>query len=181
MEIVAVAGNFDILVRLVIALVLGGLLGVERSMAHKTAGMRTYSLISMASAVLIIMSEIVIRKYTGTSGIDPLRMASAIIQSIGFVGAGLFFSSHLHSQPQPHITGITTAVGLWVSTGVGIAVGYGLYGMALIVTFLTLFVFSIMWVLEEKVVELSDEKLYLPEDEHPRSVNHKVSSREKAG
>ena len=150
MEIAVVTGNFDVLLRLVVALVLGSLVGIERSMAHKTAGMRTYALISMASGTLIILSELVIKKYLGTSGIDPLRMASAIIQSIGFVGAGMFFFNHSHNQP--HVSGITTAVGLWVATAIGIAVGYGLYGMALIVTFLTLFVFSIMWVLEEKVV-----------------------------
>ena len=132
MEIVAVTGNLDVLLRLLVALVLGSLVGIERSMAHKTAGMRTYSLISMASAVLIIMSDIVIQKYTGTSGIDPLRMASAIIQGIGFVGAGMFVANHFRNET--HISGITTAVGLWVATGIGIAVGYGLYGVALIVT-----------------------------------------------
>ncbi len=157
MEIIAVTGNFEVLLRLAIALVLGSLVGIERSMVHKPAGMRTYALISMASALLIIISELVIKNYAGTSGIDPLRMASAIIQGIGFIGAGLFFINH--AQHQQHVSGVTTAVGLWVATVIGIVVGYGLYGVALIVALLTLFVFSIMWVLEEKVVELADEKL----------------------
>ena len=158
MEITAVTGNLEVLLRLVIALVLGGLVGIERSMVHKPAGMRTYSLISMASAMMVVMSEVVIRKYLGVAGVDPLRMASAIIQGVGFIGAGLFFLNH--QTHQSHVSGITTAVGLWVATGIGISVGFGLYGMALIGTLLTLFVFSIMWVLEEKVVEFSDENIH---------------------
>ena len=174
MEILAVSGNLEVLVRLVIALVLGSLVGIERSMVHKPAGMRTYALISMASAVLIIISELVIKKYAGTAGIDPLRMASAIIQGIGFIGAGLFFLNH--QAQQQHVSGVTTAVGLWVATVMGIIVGYGLYGIALILAILTLFVFSVMWVLEEKVVELADEAFDRRDGSRgERTHDHKVS------
>ncbi|MBI5138513.1 MAG: MgtC/SapB family protein [Candidatus Vogelbacteria bacterium] len=165
MEIAAISGNLDVFIRLLVAVALGALIGIERSMAHKTAGMRTFSLISMGTAALIILSEVVIRKYLGSSGADPLRMAAAVVQGIGFLGAGIYvFSNH-------HMTGITTAAGLWVAAAIGIACGFGLYGIALILTFITLFVFSVLWLLEEKVVEIADEnKLYaINESEHIHS------------
>lgn len=137
------------------ALFLGALLGLERAIADKGAGMRTYSLVSMGSALFILISEEVIAKYTisGAVDFDPLRMASAIVTGIGFIGAGLFVFR------QNKVRNITTAAGLWVSSGIGIACGYGMYELAALVSSCTLFVFTIMWFLEKKITaRVSDRK-----------------------
>src|SRR3972149_1900574 len=117
--------EWNIFLQLFIAAVLGGLLGLERALAGKTAGMRTFALVSMGSALFIIISEIIGSKYLGISAFDPIRVASQIIVGIGFLGAGLIIFK------ESKISGLTTAAGLWVSAGIGIAVGFNLYVIAI--------------------------------------------------
>lgn len=121
--------------RLVAAILLGGLLGIERMTARKMAGVRTYALVSLGSALFILAAELISRQYLGVAPFDPLRMAMQIPVGIGFLGAGLviFKGSKL--------TGLTTAAGLWLSAGVGLACGFGLTDLALIATLLALLVF----------------------------------------
>lgn len=126
---------------LLIALFLGGLIGVERTLAGKTAGMRTYALVSMGSALFILVSRIM-----GTGEIDTLRVAPAILTGIGFIGAGLvFFQGN-------KVTGLTSAAGLWIAGGIGLACGYGRYDMAAIVSVLTVLVFTVFWLVESKIL-----------------------------
>jgi putative Mg2+ transporter-C (MgtC) family protein len=133
--------------KLVLAVVLGGLLGLERSLARKTAGMRTYTLVSMGAALFVILAEIVGQHYMelGIRNFDPLRVASQIIVGIGFLGAGLIIFQ------DNKLRGLTTAAGLWVAAGLGMAVGYGLYVVAAMVTILTLFVFTGLWYVERYI------------------------------
>lgn len=137
--------TLSMVIRLMVALLLGVVIGVERVLAGKTAGMRTYALVSMGSALFIVISELVSQKYIGLTNFDPMRMASQIIVGVGFIGSGLIFTHN--SKP----TGLTTATGLWVSAGIGIASGFGLFNLAIIATVLTLFVFVILWFVEDKV------------------------------
>lgn len=137
--------NLEILSRLIIATLLGIAIGAERAMAHKTAGMRTYGLVSMGSASYIIISEIITKQYASFANLDPLRMASQIIVGVGFLGAGLIIFRGSHLQ------GLTTAAGLWVSAGIGIAAGFGLYTISFFITIITLFVFTILWFVEKKI------------------------------
>ena len=137
--------EWNIFLQLFIAAVLGGLLGLERALAGKTAGMRTFALVSMGSALFIIISEIIGSKYLGISAFDPIRVASQIIVGIGFLGAGLIIFK------ESKISGLTTAAGLWVSAGIGVSVGYKLYSIAVFVTILTIFIFTIMWFIERKI------------------------------
>lgn len=137
--------NFDVFLKLIVAMLLGMAIGIERSMAHKTAGMRTFGLVSLGSALFVIISEFVSQKYLGLSSVDPLRMASQVIVGIGFLGAGLIIFKG------PEVVGLTTAAGLWVASGIGIAVGFGLYSVAAFVTILTLFAFVILWFIEDRI------------------------------
>jgi len=137
--------TFDLLIHLLLAMVLGGLIGLERAIADKRAGMRTYGLVSMGSALFILIAKEVIEQNQGLFNFDPLRVASQIIVGIGFIGAGLIIF-HDHK-----LYGLTTAAGLWVAAGIGTAVGYNMYSLAIITTLLTLFIFSIMWFIEEKI------------------------------
>jgi putative Mg2+ transporter-C (MgtC) family protein len=147
--------TLEIFIRLAIAIALGGLVGVERTLAGKNAGMRTYALVSMGSAFFIIVSELVLAQYANTALSNPLIIASNIIVGIGFIGAGLVFH-----RGDNHTTGLTSAAGLWVAAGIGMAAGYGLYTPALIATLLTLLVFTILWYIEKglKKISYGDER-----------------------
>jgi putative Mg2+ transporter-C (MgtC) family protein len=149
--------TIDILVRLVTALLLGGLVGMERTLAGKTAGMRTYALVAMGSALFVLISQIVSSQFVNLTTFDPLRMASQVLVGIGFIGAGLVF----HNQADMRTSGLTSAAGLWVSAGIGMACGFHLYSLALIVALLTLVIFTILWYVEKgfKKISYSDEKV----------------------
>lgn len=133
---------------LVIAMALGMVLGVERFIAHKTAGMRTYTLISMGAALFVIISQLVVDRYAGGT-FDPLRIAAQIVAAAGFLGVGSIFHNAQGTQ-----TGITTAAGLWVAAGIGMACGFGFYKLAAIVTLLALFTFVVLWFIEKQIRKL---------------------------
>ncbi|MBK5215303.1 MAG: MgtC/SapB family protein [Candidatus Pacebacteria bacterium] len=145
MENILDAQTISILIRLSVALLLGLIIGTERVWAHKTAGMRTYALVSMGAALFIVISEMISIKYFTTGGLDPTRMASQIIVGIGFLGTGLIFSK------ESKLIGLTTATGLWVSAGIGMAVGFEFFNLAIIATALTLFTFTVLWLVEEQI------------------------------
>lgn len=142
-------------ISIIIALLLGSLLGLERAIADKGAGMRTYALVSMGAALFVVISENVIARYSamGFVSFDPLRVSAAIIAGIGFIGAGLFI------WKENKVHNITTAAGLWVSSGIGIACGFGLYILATTAACLALFVFTILWFIEKKITKLADKFL----------------------
>ncbi len=150
MELLLTYGDtVEIFSRIATAMFLGMLLGAERIMAQKTAGMRTYALVSMGSALFVIVSMIVTEVYLERTSLDPLRVMSQVIVGIGFIGAGLIIFR------DSKVSGLTTAAGLWVAAGVGVACGYGLYAIAVLVTILTLFIFTMLWYVEKKIKELS--------------------------
>lgn len=141
-------GYSEIFISLLVAVLLGAILGVERNLAGKMAGMRTYSLVSLGSALFVIISRsVIVESGALSAGIDPLRMASQIIVGIGFIGAGLVVLKG------SRLTGITTAAGVWVSAGVGMACGFGLYALALFTTGLTLFIFTVLWIIERNYIQ----------------------------
>jgi putative Mg2+ transporter-C (MgtC) family protein len=133
-----------------VALLLGMLLGVERTLAHKTAGLRTYGLVSMGSALFIVIASLAGREL-GVSSVETMRIMAGIITGIGFLCAGeIIFRNHA-------VVGLTTAAGLWIASGIGIAAGFGLYLIALFVTILTLLTFTIFWFVERGVTEMGDK------------------------
>ncbi|MFH1608482.1 MAG: MgtC/SapB family protein [Patescibacteria group bacterium] len=141
--------NQDIIIKLLLSMGLGMLIGVERYIAHKSAGMRTYALLSMGAALFVVLANSVINSFSGLTfiSINPLVIMAAVITGIGFLGAGAMFKTGTM------LTGLTTATGLWVSAGIGMAVGFGYYSIAIITTALVLFIFVILWILEKKVVD----------------------------
>jgi len=143
--------NSDIILRLVVAVGLGMLIGAERLLAKEAAGMKTHALVSLGSAVFIIISEMVALKYASIGGFDPSRIASQVIVGIGFLGAG---SIILQGS---RLIGLTTAGGLWVTAGIGMAAGFGFYNIALITTILVLFVLVIVNIFEKPIKKISEE------------------------
>ncbi len=155
MELLITENNLlEIFLRITIAMVLGIILGAERIMARKTAGMRTYGLVSMGAAVFVILSMVMADLYIDRTSLDPLRVMSQVIVGIGFIGAGLIIFRG------DKISGLTTAAGLWVSAGIGMATGYGLYSIAIFVTILTLFIFTLLWHLENKIKSSASDYLF---------------------
>lgn len=139
----------DVFIKLTAAMVLGGVLGVERTIVGKYAGLRTYSLVSMGSALFVALSIIVNTQYAGLN-FDPTRVAAQVVTGVGFLGAGLIFFQENKLQ------GLTTAAGLWVAAGVGMACGFGLYLIALSASLLTLLVFQAMWRVEIGIKKISN-------------------------
>lgn len=137
--------TMGIVLKLFIALALGMIIGTERVWAHKTAGMRTYALVSMGSALFVVISNEMVKFYSGFSGMNPLMIVSQIVVGIGFLGAGIIFNK------DSKLVGLTTATGLWVAAGIGMACGLGLYSIAVVATTLTLFVFIVLWFIEERI------------------------------
>jgi putative Mg2+ transporter-C (MgtC) family protein len=129
---------------LLIALLLGSVLGLERTLAGKTAGVRTYGLVSMGSCLFILIARFVVPTVESFS-YDPLRMAAAVIMGIGFLCGGVIVFKDSTLQ------GLTTAAGLWVAAGIGMAVGYGLIELSLFATLATLLVFTVFWFIEHKI------------------------------
>ena len=143
--------NSEIILRLAVAVGLGLLIGLERVLVHKEAGMKTHALVSMGSALFIIISELVALKYGNIAGFDPTRIASQVIVGIGFLGAG---SIILQGN---RLLGLTTASGLWVTAGIGMAAGFGFYSLAVIATVLVLFVLVMIYNFEKKIRKISEE------------------------
>jgi putative Mg2+ transporter-C (MgtC) family protein len=145
MEKIFDTATIDIILNLFVALLLGMIIGTERLWAHKTAGMRTYALVSMGSALFVVVSSEMVKAYAGFSGMNPLMIVAQIVVGVGFIGTGLIFTR------DSKLLGLTTATGLWVSAGIGMAAGFGLYTLAIVGTILTLFIFIVLWFIEEQL------------------------------
>ena len=113
-----------IAVRILVAILAGGLLGMERGMKNRPAGMRTYMLVCVGSCLIMLTNQYVFQVY-GTG--DPVRLGAQVISGIGFLGAGTIVVTRRNQ-----IKGLTTAAGLWTSAGIGLALGIGFYEAAVI-------------------------------------------------
>ncbi|KUG03302.1 membrane protein, mgtc/sapb family [hydrocarbon metagenome] len=125
---------YEIIFKLALAGVLGGLIGLERESLSRPAGLRTYTLVCIGSALAMIVSIDMYLQYYQTVNADPGRIAAQVISGIGFLGAGTIMREGASVQ------GLTTAAGLWVVACIGLAVGSGLYIPAIATTILILFV-----------------------------------------
>lgn len=131
------ASIMSIAIRLGLAVVLGGLIGYERGNTQRPAGFRTHILVCVGSALVMITSEYIFSLYHEIVNLDPARLGAQVISGIGFLGAGTIIRDGVN------VKGLTTAASLWAVSCVGIAVGIGLYGGAVLATltiFITLFV-----------------------------------------
>lgn len=134
----------EMLIQITIALFLGGLLGFERESAGKAAGLRTYALVAAGAALFTIISRNGFNDLTllEVSRYDPSRIASNIVVGIGFLGAGIIIFRGVK------IEGLTTAAGMWVAAGIGMAIGAQMYLLATFTTFLVFFVLDVMGKIE---------------------------------
>ena len=126
--------TMDFVLRLVVAGILGVLIGLEREYRAKEAGYRTHFLVAVGSALLMIVSQHGFDGMLGKEGVglDPSRIAAQIVTGIGFIGAGTII---LNRQI---VRGLTTAAGIWATAGIGMCAGAGMYALAISATVLTL-------------------------------------------
>jgi putative Mg2+ transporter-C (MgtC) family protein len=127
--------------RLLVAAALGGLIGIERELRQKSAGLRTNMLIAVGSALFTVMSI----ELSDAAGADPTRITSQIVTGVGFLGAGAIL------RTGGSVQGLTTAATIWVNAAVGVAAGGGEYHLAVIATGVTLVVLLVLWPLEQMV------------------------------
>ena len=130
-ELMMDPGQLDMVIKLIVALALGLVVGIEREFVGKEAGTKTYSLVTLGAALFTIISF-------DPNFPDPSRVIAQIITGIGFIGAGLiiFHENKIH--------GLTTAAGLWTMAGVGVAAGMGYYFLAAVSTLLVLFILFVL-------------------------------------
>jgi len=133
--------------RVLLALVLGGLIGMERTLHGRAAGFRTHALVCLASA-LLMMAAVYQGRWMSTNvvgTIDPTRTAQGIMTGIGFLGAGVIFKEGLT------VRGLTTAASIWITAAIGIQVGIGFYFVAVLGAAATLVVLAFFLALERKL------------------------------
>lgn len=111
----------EVLMRLVLSCVMGGIIGYERQARHKSAGLRTNILVCLGSCLVMLLSQSLYQDVEGKTNADPARLAAQVVSGIGFLGAGAIMKEGVT------VTGLTTAACLWVVAGVGLAVGAGFY------------------------------------------------------
>jgi len=124
----------QIILRLTLSVLLSGLIGLERQIHRRNAGLRTHILVCLGSCLIMLTSLYVFDIYNNKSQLDPARIAAGVITGIGFLGAGTII------REREGVKGLTTAASLWVVAGIGLSVGCGFYMAALYTTALSLIV-----------------------------------------
>ena len=125
-----------IALRIAFAVIIGGLIGLERGLKNRPAGLRTYMLVCVGACLVMLTNQYMCQVY-GTG--DPVRMGAQVVSGIGFLGAGTIIVTRRNQ-----IKGLTTAAGLWSAAGVGLALGVGFYEAALVGGFAVFFVMTLL-------------------------------------
>ena len=131
-------GLTTIILRLFLAVILGGLIGMEREEKHRPAGFRTHILVCVSSAVVMLTSEYISNVYRGLANADPARLGAQVISGIGFLGAGTII------RQGSNVKGLTTAASLWAVACIGLALGIGFYEGAVAGALLIIFTLMVL-------------------------------------
>lgn len=154
--------NTDLIVRLGIALILGFILGLERELTNKYAGLRTHILVCLGACVFTILSiygfptfadgdNVITENATGVR--DTARVAAQILTGIGFIGAGTVLRNG------PMIFGLTTAATLWISAAIGMSCGAGMYDIAVFTTIFSVVVLTLIRIFERRILPTSGKNV----------------------
>lgn len=133
--------------RLTLSLVLGGLIGFEREVRRRSAGFRTHILVCVGSCLIMLTSLYVFDIYSDKVPLDPVRVAAQVVTGIGFLGAGAII------RDSGGVKGLTTAASLWVVAALGLAIGCGFYTAAVFTSVLSLVALLLFRNIEYKIVE----------------------------
>jgi putative Mg2+ transporter-C (MgtC) family protein len=146
--------SISILFQLILATFLGSILGLEREIKKKQAGLQTYSLVSLGACLFTLISLKMFQDLTQNPSVsmDPVRIIQAIAVGIGFVGAGVIF------YRGASVEGLTTAAGLWVTGAIGVSVGMKFYMVAIAAAVIAIVILSGLGYLEEKIFREKEKK-----------------------
>ena len=134
--------EWNLILRIFVAGILGGLIGFEREIRAKEAGVRTHFIVALGSALFMIISQ-----FAFTGQFDHARVAAQVVSGIGFIGAGvIIFQKNV-------VRGITTAAGLWVAAAIGLACGSGMFAIAIAATLMTIICLETMHFVTRKIGE----------------------------
>ena len=139
--------------KLVLSMLLGAVVGYERKRKGQSAGVRTFSLISMGATLAMLLSIYVPQEYMGLKNGDPGRIAAQVITGIGFLGAGAII------QMKGSVRGLTTAAGIWMVAIIGMAVGLGMYWLSVVASLLILFILVQLERIEEYISRGSESRI----------------------
>ena len=138
----------SVILRLVLAVIFGGTIGLQRESRGQFAGFRTHILVCVGAALAMLTNQYICEFFTGTH--DPARLGAQVITGVGFLGVGTILITGGHK-----IKGLTTAAGLWASACLGLAVGIGFYGGALVAAIIIFVALALMPKLETVVMKRS--------------------------
>jgi putative Mg2+ transporter-C (MgtC) family protein len=152
--------EIDALIRILVATILGAMLGLEREMTAKPAGLRTHMLVAEGSALFMVGAILLAEQMdTGPFAvIDPTRVGSTIVTGVGFLGAGMILRSG------DRVQGLTTAAGIWVAAAIGMLVGSGFFLVAIFGTIVSLLTLVGLRIIEKRLLRPRTAAL-LSEDE----------------
>ena len=139
--------------KLLLSMVLGAMVGLERRHKGQIAGMRTFALISMGATLAMLVSIYIPQEYLGLKNGDPGRIAAQVISGIGFLGAGAII------QMKGSVRGLTTAAGMWMTASIGLAVGAGMYWVAVIAGVLIILVLTLLELCEKHLFKGKEQKI----------------------
>ncbi|MGE0627927.1 MAG: MgtC/SapB family protein [Hyphomicrobiaceae bacterium] len=150
----------DIAIRFVLAAILGGLIGLERELKDRPAGLRTNMLTSLAAAVFTVLTFEIYHavKAMGTDRMDPIRIIEAVTAGVAFLAAGTIIKSG------GKVEGLTTGAGMWLAGAIGVSCGAGFYILALIATVLAGTILVGLHWFERHILEQRKEHVRRPED-----------------
>lgn len=144
----------DMLIKLLLSCVLGGLIGLERESVNRPAGFRTHMLVSVGATLVMMINSVMVSGYGDAVNLDPGRFGAAVISGIGFLGAGTII------KEGNSVKGLTTAASLWTVACIGLAIGAGYYVMSAITT-LTVFIILEVFARMEKSILRKRRQLIL--------------------
>lgn len=142
----------ETILRLLAASLCGALLGIEREVKHRPAGLRTFMLVSLGSAgySLTLINILSLFQDSSSMSMDPLRIIEGIIGGIGFLGAGAII------QSQGHVKGVTTGASIWISGSIGLSCGFGFYLFAFMMTGITLVILVALKRLSDEIGSIGE-------------------------
>jgi len=144
--------DLEIFMRLFLALILSGFIGLERQVHRHTAGLRTHILVGLGSSLIMLTSLYIFAIYKNEVPLDPARIAAGVITGIGFLGAGTII------REGEGVKGLTTAASLWVVAGIGLATGCGFYKAAFFTTILALITLFLLRYVEKMILGKEEQE-----------------------
>ena len=139
--------------KLLLSMLLGAVIGFERRRKGQFAGLRTFALIAMGATLAMLISIYIPQVYMGLKNGDPGRIAAQVVSGVGFLGAGAII------QMKGSVRGLTTAAGIWMAACIGLAVGAGMYGVAIVATLLIIFILLYMERFEQRATLQGESKV----------------------